>query len=476
MFRSALVKYAALAILVGGGATGGLYLSGGWPGGSAAPTSANDPAPPPAPAIADAAPPQQPYRFPLSALDAKDTAEAPDLAAGVDGAVFLTWASKTGAAERTVFFTRSNDSGRSFSTPKAVSKGGIYRTPAKGGGKSGGFERRATPHLALTPTGLHLAWGEGRPDGSGMKLVLATSTDAGTTFGLPAPVHSGNDANPTFTSFAVSPNGALACAWLDDRAGTQQVFASLRPSGTQTFEAEKLVHAGQPDVGVCPCCPTAACFGPGGTLYVAFRNVKDGYRDIAIGRRKPEQDQFDGPFLVVTDTWKFDGCPHDGPALAVVGDTIHVVWMDARSGGQRCYYARAKAGDKKFEARELHLGVPGTQGNAKLFADIAGNLHAVWEESLGAAMSEGNHATHQHGPPKVGVGGGRAVMYAVMPEGRSEFGAARAVAPKPGAFQTRPTITGSPNGNLFVAWMELDTDGKAVIVTRLPASTEGGRP
>ena len=466
MGRDMLLKCGFLVVLVAGAAAGGLYLSGGWPGGEPHPQPPGQPAP-----AADD--PPRSHHFALSALDAKDTIEAPTLAIGPGGSVFLAWASKTGEAERTVLFTRSTDGGRTFENPKAVSKGGIYKTAGKG--KGGGYERRATPHLAVTPAGLHLSWGEALPDRSAMRMLLASSADAGVTFDTPRPVHTGTRANPTFTAMGAGPGGALACAWLDDRAGAQQPFAAIRPAGAATFEPERLVAAGQDGQGVCPCCPTAACFAPDGTLLVGFRNIQDGYRDIAIGRLRPGQSAFEGPFPVIGNTWKFDGCPHDGPSLTVTGDTLHVAWMDARGGPQRCYYARAKLPELKFEVRELHPNTPGTQGNPKLLADTAGALHAVWEASLGTEPAAENPTGHQHGPPKVGAAGGRAVMYAVMPAGQTEFGGVRAVAPKPGAFQTRPVLAAG-DGTIFVAWNELDTAGKAVVVTRLAGPAEGARP
>ena len=261
---------------------------------------------------------------------------------------------------------------------------------------------------------------------------MKTSQDAGATFGPAYPVHQSQEANPTFTALGVGPDAQLACAWLGGPDG-QQPFAAIRRAGQKTFEKERLIYAGENGKGVCPCCATAVAFAPDGTLYVAFRNISDGYRDIAVSRLRPGQSTFEGPFPVLEHTWKFNGCPHDGPSLAVIGDTLHIAWMDARSGPQRCYYARAKLADMKFEARELNAGAPGTQGNAKLFADHSGNLHAVWEESIGVEPAATNaHAAHQHGPPKIAVGGGRAVMYAVMPAGSDEFGEARAILPKLG--------------------------------------------
>jgi len=38
----------------------------------------------------------------------------------------------------------------------------------------------------------------------------------------------------------------------------------------------------------------------------------------------------------------------------------------------------------------------------------------------------------------------------------------------PEAFPTRPAILGTADGDLFVAWKELDQTGKAVVVARLP--------
>ncbi|MCE9568340.1 MAG: glycoside hydrolase [Planctomycetes bacterium] len=457
------VKFGLLAVLAGGGAVTGLYLA------EQSPTNGpqNCYIEPPFVGVPTEPVPLLQHRFPLTSLDVKDTGEAPELAVNCCGKLFLSWASKTSETERIILYTRSTDEGRTFDAPKVISKGGVYKTAAKG--KMGGHERRATPHLAAMGPEVLLTWSDALPNNAGMRMLLATSTDTGTTFGEPQTVHSGEGAKPTFTSFARGLGGALACAWLDDRGGNQQPFASVRSADATAFTPELLVYPGQAGKGVCPCCPTSTAFAADGTLYVAFRNINDGYRDIAVSRLRPGQSAFEGPFNVVEKTWKFEGCPHDGPSIAVVGDTLHVVWMDARQGPQRVYHAHAKLADMKFEAKELNAAAKGTQGNPKLHADMSGNLHAVWEESIGAEpTAEG----HQHGPPKVGGDGGRAVAYASIPEGKTAFGPVRVVAPKAGAFQSRPSVAGSSKG-VFVAWNELDTAGKAIVFTQLPQAAEG---
>jgi hypothetical protein len=379
---------------------------------------------------------------------------------------------------RTIFLSRTADNGLSFERPKQIATANIYKTMPKGNNKASGYERRATPHAVACGGKLSLTWSDGLPDGSGMRLVIATSQDGGSTFGPIQAVQRGLKAKTTFTAMSGSTNGSLACSWLDDRSGVQQPFVAVRSPGAAEFEVERLVYSGQGEKGVCPCCPTSVAFGPDGSLYVAFRNICDGYRDMAISRLLPDATSFEGPFPVISNTWKFEGCPHDGPSIALMGDRLYALWMDARSGPQRCYWGWANVRDMKFTTAQLHPGVPGTQGNPKLVADSAGTLHAVWEESLGIeSPSDESHTSHQHAAPKVGSGGGRAIMYARQKPGDTEFGVVRAVAPKPGAFQTRPCIVAPTNDELFIAWNELDASGKAVVVTRFNEAAkaeEGG--
>lgn len=412
------------------------------------------------------------HSFALTAADVKETGEAPTLAADTAGNVFLAWASRTGENERSLFVA-------GFAhmdvrpVPELVATSTVYKAVSQAKGKTMAHEVKMAPHLVCANRTVQLAWTEALPNGAGVRSVVAANLDVGFGFGAPVAFHDGANSRATYTALAAGPNGALLAAWLDNRNGSQQSFAAERKPGATTFESALQVHAGEPGKGVCPCCPTAALVGPDGTLYVAFRNVSNGFRDIFVGAKKPGSSAFE-LVQVVPPTWTFNGCPHDGPALARVGDTLHVAWMDARTSTQRCYLASAKLSDLKFgAARELNADGPGSQGNPQLCADSAGTLHAVWEESLGAeAPAPTAHAGHDHGAAKPVAGaGGRAIVYRALTNG--EFGPARAVAPKPGAFQSRPAITVARDGEIVVAWNELSESGKTVSVTRL--DTGAGR-
>jgi hypothetical protein len=431
------LKAGSLFVLVAAGVAGGLYLSG-W-----------EPFPRTICLFPESAPHPEPVRFPLSSFDVKDTHETPELAVAPDGRLLLAWPSQTGEGERTLYLTSSTDRAASFAEPRKLATSGISKSVSQMHGKTVTRERKMAPHLAATGSRVVLAWTTAKPDGSDTRLVLAESTDSGATFTEPTPVHGSDAGKPTFTWLAITPAGSVACSWLDSRAKVQQTYAAVRPIGGQTFSPEVLVHAGQDGKGVCPCCPTNAAFAPDGSLFVAFRNVDAGYRDIAISRLKPGATAFEPPVSVVPPTWKFDGCPHDGPSLAFTGDTVHVTWMDSHGGKPRCYYGKAKLADRTFETRELNPAAAGTQGNAKLVADATGGLHAIWEESLGEASA------------------GRAVRYAYSAKADGTFTEPRTLDEQPGKFQTRPAITVSPTGDVFAAWNELSDAGKAVAVMRV---------
>src|SRR4051812_23860014 len=96
------------------------------------------------------------------------------------------------------------------------------------------------PHIAAHLDRVYLTWTESLPDNSGVRMVLATSTDAGTTFGPGRCVHQGAKARPTYTALAVGPDGALACSWLDNRDRSQQPFAAVRLPDREDFEQERI--------------------------------------------------------------------------------------------------------------------------------------------------------------------------------------------------------------------------------------------
>jgi hypothetical protein len=428
-------------------------------------------------------------RFALRAGDVSADRETPAVAVAPDGTVVLAWASqeKAGDNARTLYLARSVDGGTTFETPVAWRSVPIYRftsdNPAKE--RKMAFSTHVLPRLAATRDSLALGWVEAIDGGPAVRFLVALSRDGGTTFAAPVAAHGERAARPGFTTLAADAKGGLACGWLS----SQQPHFSAWPADSDGFTPERLVFAGPEGKGVCPCCDVAVAVTPEDRAFVAFRNSDAGHRDIWLARSGPGTGggtPFAAPIPVSSEPWTFNGCPHDGPSLALLGENLHVAWMDAHTGTGRVYYTATPVAEPSFHPRPLNPQGSGAQGHPKLAAGGDGTLHAVWDEGLApepatpAAIGDGNttetkpHA-HPHAAPNAG-GAGRAIMYSVSRDGGATFTAARALVPSPGAYQLQPALTVGPDGTVHVAWNEIDEDGKHVVFTRLSRRRSAPEP
>jgi len=122
-----------------------------------------------------------------------------DLAAGAGG-VYAAWTEYEGA----LWFSRSTDSGRSFTAPRRIAGGGT-EAPAR------------APSLALGPDrAVYLAWTVGEDEAADIRI--ARSADGGASFGNPrivAPSSGYSDA----PKLAVDPRGVLHLVYSESSGG-----------------------------------------------------------------------------------------------------------------------------------------------------------------------------------------------------------------------------------------------------------------
>lgn len=417
------------------------------------------------------------HRFPLRPEDVHADRETPAVAVGAAGHVLVAWASQSGPLERTLYLARSTDGGTRFETPVAWRKVPIYRYQSKSPKKAMTYSTHVLPRLTADRDGFWLGWVEAENGGPTVRYLVAHSTDGGSSFGEPVAVHGDKAVKPGFTTLALGADGALCAAWLDGRNQAQQPFFAARPASGESFLPDSRVFDGGEERGVCPCCDVAVARTAEGTAYVAFRNSEGGHRDIWLTRSRPPADGGFEPARPVTSTpWSFEGCPHDGPTLALCGDRLHLLWMDAHTGTNRIYSASSSITALSFSPRAVGPPSSTSQGHPKLAADAAGTLHAVWDESLGGAPdpAPASHSA-EHGHAQALTGAGRAIMYAVAPD-HDALRPPRAVSPRSGAFQLNPAVAVGPDGRVFVAWNELDGEGKQVVVVRLARDEDQAPP
>ena len=319
---------------------------------------------------------------------------APSLAV-LDRIVVAVWSAlKDGAAN--VYVAASVDGGLTFSSPRRVND--------QDGDASVNGEQppRAVISGATNPRTVTVVWSkriEGPQRSRRDAVRVARSTDGGRTFSAARSIH-----DPAFSgargweSLATGAAGTVHAVWLDGRDAERKMAEMTAHSG--------MAHKGQPpqDVyhgiltpdgrrietviasGVCFCCKTAVAVDTRGTVYAAWRHIFPGsMRDIAFARSADGGRHFEPLVRVSEDKWELNGCPEDGPAMAVdPSGVIHIAWATLVNDGEpqkAVFYAISRDG-KTFSPRARVPTAGITPGHPQLTITPDGGAVVVWDEAV----------------------------------------------------------------------------------------------
>jgi hypothetical protein len=319
--------------------------------------------------------------------------------------IAAAWSAALDSGLADVYAAVSRDGGTTFSTPVRVnSVAGDVRVNGEQPPRLALRERQGrAPEVAVIWT---------TKGASGTKLVTAISTDAGATFG-PTSTVPGTDTvgNRGWEGLGAGPGGRFFSVWLDHRRLAQQeaqvagehrhgaaANGSTMASGSKT-DGVAMAQLSQLYVapidgsiapvavtgGVCYCCKTAIAAAGQNALYVAWRHVYPGnLRDIAFSASRDGGRTFAPPVRVSEDKWQIEGCPDDGPSMAVdAAGRIHIVWpsvVTENGGPVKALFHAVSLDGQKFSAR-VRLPTEGQANHPQLTIDRAGRLLAIWDES-----------------------------------------------------------------------------------------------
>jgi len=123
--------------------------------------------------------------------------------------------------------------------------------------------------------------------------------------------------------------------------------------------------------------------------FVAFRNIYSGsLRDISFTVSHDGGQTFAPSVRVSEDHWMLEGCPDDGPTMALDRDgVVHLVWptlVQSQQPAIGLFHASTRDG-VTFTARQRieTLGTP-KPSHPQLVADACGSLTLVWHETQGS--------------------------------------------------------------------------------------------
>jgi hypothetical protein len=261
------------------------------------------------------------------------------------------------------------------------------------------------PRVAIAPTTnsestapptIIVTWPSDRAKHLGLRS--ARSVDGGRTF-LPS-TSIGDETiagERGFQSVTVGADRVARAAWLDGRRdpGT--------PPHTNTGGDYDPMHlmftTGSADgrwnaemrlaTNVCGCCKTAIATGREGSVYVAFRNIYPGsLRDISFTMSHDGGRTFSPPVRVSEDHWMLEGCPDDGPTMALDHDgVVHVVWPTLVQGAQPAialFHASTRDGVTFTPRQRIETLDTPKPSHPQLTADACGALTLVWDETQGS--------------------------------------------------------------------------------------------
>jgi hypothetical protein len=371
----------------------------------------------------------------------------------------VAWGATAPDGPTDIYLSVSRDAGQTFGAPTRVSDAGSRANLSGEQPPRIAFVTRRGGDPAIV-----VVWTSHAVDGT--RLVSARSNDGGKTFSRPAVVRGSVAAGNRGWESIAFDRGRVVALWLDHRDAAMTggahdhmehqpgAHAEMPAHGVETAQLSKLffgrldaADARPITAGVCYCCKTALAAGPDGALYAAWRHVYPGnLRDIAFAMSRDGGRTFSTPLRVSEDRWELDGCPENGPALAVdLSSRIHVVWptLVKESGRETLalFYAMSRDG-RSFRPR-VRIPTAAAAYHAQILALHSDGLMVAWDE----AAKGGHEVRFARGTPGA--------------DGRATFAA---VSDRSGLRGSYPSIAETPRG-VIAAWT--DTTGTAARIAVL---------
>ena len=302
--------------------------------------------------------------------------------------VAVTWgAAANGKGD--IFLAVSRDGGRTFTSPTRVNS-------VEGNARISG---EIAPRVALMARSgvadplITVTW---NAKDATTHIRTARSRDGGRTFvdeiSLQAKGAIGERGWP---ASALDSRGTLHTIWLDHRAmaaakaATDPAQHKGEHDGVAMAQRSGLYYAadGMPErelfKGVCYCCKTALATGPKGEIYAAWRHVFAGnMRDMGFTMSRDGGKTFSPLMRVNQDGWSIQGCPDDGPAMAVdAKGTVHLVWPTVDNEQGVIFYATSQNGARfTTPVRLPTLGGP-KPSHPQIAISGDGRAFVAWDES-----------------------------------------------------------------------------------------------
>lgn len=273
---------------------------------------------------------------------------APDLSAGSEGRVLMTWMERGPGRDRRVQLAIHTPAS-GWASPRTVAQGSDLIANAAD-----------TPHVVATSDGVvWVQWlASSKAGAAGYDVLLSRSGDEGAHWDPPITVNDdGLAAEHGFAALWAQGKDALGIVWLDGREQAAAVAGSMpmhHGQGATQVRSNRFDRTLQRaadtvlDTRSCDCCQTALAMTARGPL-LAWRDRDDKeVRDIVASRF--DSGQWSDLQAVHRDGWRIEACPVAGPAVAANGEDVIAVWYTEAGGEPSLQLARSHDAGAHFAA------------------------------------------------------------------------------------------------------------------------------
>ncbi len=387
-----------------------------------------------------AAAPAAPYFGPDARIDVTPayTGYQPSIAVGSDGVAYLAFAGWAGSTYGTdIFFTKSSDGGRTWTTPLRVN------------GDAGGATQ-LEPSVALdVDNNIYISWSDNR--NGNYDIFFAESTDGGQSFSANVRVNDVTTNAQMDSDLAIDSQGSVPLVhvvWTDNRnaitTGPDIYYANSTDGGLSFNPSQRINNDA---TGAEQAHPSIA-LGPDRSAYVVWDDPRTGGRgrDIYFTKSTDLGNTWVPNILINDDTGNI---AQTDPAIAVdETGAIFLAWTDGRTTNTApdIYATRSTNGGSSFAA------------NVKV-NDEAG---AVWQGSPSLAASAGRVRLVWSDGRTVGSTG-YDIYTASSTDGLSWSANLKVNDDSlPNNYQQTPTVGQDAFGDVFVAWFDQRATGQDV--------------
>jgi hypothetical protein len=288
----------------------------------------------------------------------------PNLTAGPDGRVYLSWLETLDSGEPELRIA-VREAGGTWNTAGAVAKGLDW------------FVNYADfpSVVALADGALAAHWSI---ESDGLHINVSISKDGGRTWGEPVRPHrDGTPAEHGLVTLMPAPDGGVGVIWLDGRKGDtfSLMYTTIGLDGTLGEEVEL-------DANVCECCQTSAAQTPNGPIVVYRDRTVAEIRDISLVRLQDAK--WSPPEQVSKDGWEIFACPINGPSISSAGSNVAVAWFTAPGDMPQVNAVVSSDGGQTFGSPILIAG-ENSLGRVSAIALDNGDAIVSWIETAQSA-------------------------------------------------------------------------------------------